>query len=79
MHPNNYFSCTKPYHAIGLLLLRVFIQPCFFCCPGESISWRSRKKSGFRNTVFCPNYISLLNIVASPSCTEYQWATLIVL
>ncbi len=29
MHPNNYFLCTKPYHAIGLLLFRVFIQPCF--------------------------------------------------
>ncbi len=53
------------------------IQPFFFCCPGRSISWYSRKKSGFLNSVFCPGYISLVNIVASPSCTEYHWGTLI--
>ncbi len=65
--------------AMVIIVAPPFYTTIFFCCPSRSISWHSRKKSGFRNTVFCPNYISILNIVASHSCTEYLWGTLIAL
>ncbi len=48
----------------------------YHICPGcEAMG--IPEKSGFRKYIFCPGFISLLNIVASPSCTKYLWATLI--
>ena len=53
------------------------IQPFFL--SGLKNFMAFPKKIGISQYSFCPNYISFLNIVASPSCTEYHWGSLIAL
>ena len=57
----------------------LFYTTILFFCPAEEFHGIPDKNRDFSIQFFCPGYISLLNIVASPSYTEYHWGTLIAL
>ncbi len=79
------FSICTACHCIALLYNHFFLSGLKYFMGFPIKMPKGRHRSEFRNTVFCPNYISFLNIpvcltqsgrVASHSCTEYHWGSL---